>query len=61
MRMLITLEQLQPECPINHVIKSLSESILNIILSEILHIAGLRHLMMLIYHVLYLFSSSIKQ
>jgi hypothetical protein len=60
MRMLITLEQLQPECSIYHIIKGLGESILYIILSEILHVAGLGHLMMFIYHILYLFSSSIK-
>jgi hypothetical protein len=61
MRMLVALEQLKPECSIYHVIKGLGESILYIILSKILHVAGLRHLMMLIYHILNLFSSSIKQ
>jgi hypothetical protein len=60
MRMLITLKQLQSKCSIDHVIKSLSESILDIILSEILHVASLRHLVMLINHILNLFSSSIK-
>jgi hypothetical protein len=58
--MLITLKQLQSESPIYHIIKGLGESILDIILSEILHVASLRHLMMLINHILYLLSSSIK-
>ena len=60
MRMLITLKQLQSECSVYHVIKCLRECILYIILSEILHVASLRHLMMLINHILNLFSSTIK-
>lgn len=59
--MLESLKHFQSECPIDHVIKCFLESLLDIILSETLHVARLRQLMMLVYHVLNLLSASVKQ
>lgn len=59
--MLVSLKHFQSESSINHVIKCFLESFFDIILSETLHVARLWQLMMFVYHVVNLVSSSIHQ